>query len=180
MASGASSNYLPEKRKREAVEEEAGDAAFGSQDLLVSGVQGAQLEASKLLGVLWEVDVFEGPEGVNRKATKKEIQTLVIGGEARRGVLRDPKYGRPMGSQDIWRRVFARAEQVADLSRSANQLREGETEDWFKHAKKQVALTTKHAEHEGAEYMIAKAAGSGKKRAVEDDDLGLLCCGTLA
>ena len=88
---------------------------------------------------------------------------MVIGGESCRGVLRDPKYGRPTGSQDIWRRVFARAEQVADLSRSANQLREGETEDWFKHATKQVALTTKDVEHEGAEYryrdVCAKWAG---------------------
>jgi hypothetical protein len=135
----------------------------------VSSTHGTELSARTLLGILWSPTLFE--DAMKRKPSKKEVVSLTIGGKTCTGVLRDPKHGTPRGSTEVWQTAFAKAESQTALSSSSSQLREGETEDWYKAAAQAVSFSTKDV-GEGDEATLALRGGSGsssKKTRAEDD-----------
>ena len=99
---------------------------------------------------------------------------MTIGGKRCTGVLRDPKHGTPRGSTEVWQTAFAKAESQTALSSNLSQLREGETEDWYKAAAQAVSFSTKDS-GEGDDATLALRGGSGSsgKRARADDDFDL-------
>ncbi|CAJ1354701.1 unnamed protein product, partial [Effrenium voratum] len=64
------------------------------------------LQFSKLIGILWPLDLFKN--AVNRDPKPAEISKFTVSGSNLVGVLRDPKHGEPPGTTRIedFRRSF--------------------------------------------------------------------------
>ena len=138
----------------------------------VSSAHGTELSARTLLGILWPSKLFK--DVVKRKPSKKEVVVVTIGGKKCTGVLRDPKHGTPLGTTEVWQTAFAKAESQTALSNSSTQLREGETEDWYRAAAQAVSFSAKEfGEGDEATLALRGGAGSSSKRACADDDLDL-------
>lgn len=137
----------------------------------------SNLEYKKLHGILWPVSVYIALEVEGGKApNKKLIQTHVIDGKKIRGVLRDPKFGCPLGCYELASSFGTGVEKSSVLGNSAEDLENG-TEEIFQAAQKRNRLSGKVVsckDQDGKETTAMRVLGPAVDGEDSSDDNELL------
>lgn len=168
------------KRARDAEDDDSNDDAMAPEKV-VKTMHGTELESRRLVAVFWPKHVYKTIE--KRDPPQQSLTKWSLSGTARTGLMRHRKHGTPPGTEEIYQRQFATATAESLLSKSSDQLREGETDDWYKASSAAVTVNTKLIEDgEGVDAMAIKSAGAAsygpsssksQRKRGEDDDMDL-------
>ena len=177
---GIEQKPIRQRRKRADAEDDDSDDDTTAPEKLVKTTHGTELESRRLVAVFWPKHVYKAIEKAD--PPQQSLTKWSLSGTPRMGLMRHPKHGSPPGTEEIFQRQFANATAESLLSKSSDQLREGEIDDWYKVSSAAVTVNTKLIEDgHGVDAMTIKSASaaaygpssSKKRRGVEDDDMGL-------
>lgn len=138
---------------------------------MLQSVQVSGLETRKNLGIFWPLEQWNGAYP-DMPPHPKDITNLEEEGNKVKGVVRDKKYGEPIGTTDLSYVRSKLANLVTDVARSDEAVADGEVEVAYKVVQRQAAVSSRTVNTGTHEKPVESVHFvTAKKRKKDEDDL---------